>query len=568
MSLSLSSEDRFDRELLSKILYRFAWGVEFIAVAIGLAISAITAITYFDSTGVASFADWMNAIVGTFPFVIIAVVELTKIPLSGAAFYSASLMWKALFTFALAFVSVITFETMFNGLERFFVAQTYGVVELKKQLVTLEEKIVDKNEKLDRLNEITLESIEDEYNQRRRAISDDRDKALVFLEKERRSKRIDIDENLKQLRIELKELREEKQRILSEVREDSGQIREDYERQINGYAEDLERKTKELKAQMRSAERYLDGAKKERDQAIEESNFLTKSAVVEKYDLIIKEKENYLDRIRLEINSLSANEDRNRLIKERDQKIENIKRKRNLELAKKDSDIRRKAKEVSEAVTVNQNDVDSAVAGIEEEINNVREKFRLQEEENQAEREKSLLQLGEYENVISDIGKELDYLESERTEVRSKINVKVENTQVYRMAMWWTGNESAADVNKDDVAMVAFVWFGSLSAIAAFTGIILAVASYAVTIKRSERTSARQRFYGTLRRFILFLRKKKRFPEVIEKVVEKEVPVEVVKEVPVEKVVLKDKPVEIVKKEIVHVPLYTNDPELLGKVES
>ena len=55
----------------------------------------------------------------------------------------------------------------------------------------------------------------------------------------------------------------------------------------------------------------------------------------------------------------------------------------------------------------------------------------------------------------------------------------------------------------------------------------------------------------------------------IEKIVEKrvEVPVEVVKEVPVEKIVFRDKPITVVKKEYVHVPLYTNDVELLGKVE-
>jgi hypothetical protein len=38
---------------------------------------------------------------------------------------------------------------------------------------------------------------------------------------------------------------------------------------------------------------------------------------------------------------------------------------------------------------------------------------------------------------------------------------------------------------------------------------------------------------------------------------------EVVKEVPVDKVVFRDKIVEVLKKEIVHVPLYTNDKELI-----
>jgi hypothetical protein len=39
---------------------------------------------------------------------------------------------------------------------------------------------------------------------------------------------------------------------------------------------------------------------------------------------------------------------------------------------------------------------------------------------------------------------------------------------------------------------------------------------------------------------------------------------EIVKEVPVEKVVFRDKIIEVVKKEIVHVPLYTDDKDLIN----
>ncbi|KZZ13680.1 hypothetical protein A3749_26155 [Oleiphilus sp. HI0078] len=48
----------------------------------------------------------------------------------------------------------------------------------------------------------------------------------------------------------------------------------------------------------------------------------------------------------------------------------------------------------------------------------------------------------------------------------------------------------------------------------------------------------------------------------------KEVATEVIKEVPVEKVVKVEVPVEIIKKEIVHVPLYTEDKSLLKLAEN
>ena len=50
-----------------------------------------------------------------------------------------------------------------------------------------------------------------------------------------------------------------------------------------------------------------------------------------------------------------------------------------------------------------------------------------------------------------------------------------------------------------------------------------------------------------------------------EKIIHNEVikEVEVVKEVPVDKVVIQEVPVEVVKKEVIHVPIYTNDPDLI-----
>ena len=38
---------------------------------------------------------------------------------------------------------------------------------------------------------------------------------------------------------------------------------------------------------------------------------------------------------------------------------------------------------------------------------------------------------------------------------------------------------------------------------------------------------------------------------------------EVKVDVPVEKIVVQEVPVEVIKKEVVHVPIYTNDPDLI-----
>ena len=72
-------------------------------------------------------------------------------------------------------------------------------------------------------------------------------------------------------------------------------------------------------------------------------------------------------------------------------------------------------------------------------------------------------------------------------------------------------------------------------------------------------------------------RRKYNEPKIVTKIKEVEVPVEVIKEVPVDKIVIQEMkvevpvdkivvqevPVEVIKKEVVHVPIYTNDPDLM-----
>ena len=54
-------------------------------------------------------------------------------------------------------------------------------------------------------------------------------------------------------------------------------------------------------------------------------------------------------------------------------------------------------------------------------------------------------------------------------------------------------------------------------------------------------------------------------PKIVyhDRIVEKVVVKEVIKEVPVNKVEIKEVPVEVIRKEVIHVPIYTNDPDLI-----
>jgi len=121
-------------------------------------------------------------------------------------------------------------------------------------------------------------------------------------------------------------------------------------------------------------------------------------------------------------------------------------------------------------------------------------------------------------------------------------------------------------VTRIEADNVAFFWFGSLALIVSTIGVSLAFGAYILKypvegFPAKKRTKSRiiKALMLTLRR----LRKRLRNPKIVTKIKEVEVPIEVVKEVPVDKVVFKEVPVEIVKKQVIHVPIYTNDPDLI-----
>ncbi len=108
-------------------LTRLAWGIEIVLVTVGLGIAFAQASSMPDGSSLAQ----------TFPifgvFVVLAAVELAKIPAATVVFHARS--WARLFAaIGLLVAALISFETIFNGFERFVHATTTPVAEAKADL--------------------------------------------------------------------------------------------------------------------------------------------------------------------------------------------------------------------------------------------------------------------------------------------------------------------------------------------------------------------------------------------------------------------------------------------------
>ena len=124
MAEVIDRDDGVDRERLGKFLYYFAWAVEIVAVIIGLSIGLSMVVDGIsqqtEAIGVDSLstAAVLNIIVSSLPFLMVAMVELTKIPFAEAYYRAKTLGWRMLFLVALLFLSIITMESALNGFER------------------------------------------------------------------------------------------------------------------------------------------------------------------------------------------------------------------------------------------------------------------------------------------------------------------------------------------------------------------------------------------------------------------------------------------------------------------
>lgn len=124
-------------------LYKMAWGFEILAACTGLTV----ALTQLEIGN-----DFIQVLPIVLAFALVAVAELTKIPLTSVAFNANSMMWRAFFTVAVILLSTITFETMVNGL-------TNGAAYRTADITKLDEQILEKRAELVNLkdNKIVLE---------------------------------------------------------------------------------------------------------------------------------------------------------------------------------------------------------------------------------------------------------------------------------------------------------------------------------------------------------------------------------------------------------------------------
>ena len=565
-----------------KFLLNMAWTVEILVAIIGVCIAIIVIINAQGIENVDELSGRslrLNDITFGGIFFIVAIVELTKIPLATAVYYSVRLYWKIIFLVGLLLVNVSTFETIVTGFERINRERT---------------KIVDKkivkyhsiNTQLEQLEDNTnIKQFDGEINELRKQRSEiNKQISEINVSGQKRIQDIKdsgtntsaIDELRKQidtLNSDITDLRNQNVELTGQIdgkffnsnKKTITNTIESNKLTINNY--EIEKRDKESKLS-----NLINAQGKSSSGAIEIENSEIQSKT--------KPLKDELEIIAKNIAALEGNKTQYNLDDE-----EKIRRIKELEAARlelisneegtgiddlaPDSQVYRVATWLKDWFIIDYNN----------EINEINEQiFQLEKQ-----KVKSITERGWFDKLFSVFNKN-SRLDNEAIDRQiSNLNTKIIEFEKKAIKAETKVSDSVyADIPSGALAAAFWLWFGVLSFIISVTGTMLAFASLVLLdprlhIIRNKRTANWKGLGTRISKFFVLINKYiwgkiKRFRDPNIKIVEKEVEKIVEKKVEVEKFVGEkivyekvEVPKEVIRKEIVYVPLPTDDNELLKK---
>ena len=560
-------------------LLRMAWTIEIAVAIIGFTIGLIIMkgtqteqgtsqlVSGFSFLGSMTLNDFSIGLI----FMIVAIVELTKIPLATAVYYSARLSWRIVFIIGLLLVNVSTFETIVTGFERINRERTKVVsnyiTEYHSILTEIENLSID--ERADEIDEDISKELKT-----RREIQSQIDENNLSAEKQIKQLRESSGnkEVIEQLERRIESLGKEIEELTkanTQLRSDSkgAWVKSTFNKQIEANNKIIDRKTQEQTTKQNQIDSMLRNSNQNNAASIE----LIRKTAANANKKLNGELEEVATRLK-QLNDRKIKKSENE--SQKDEKINQLEEKRDENIRKidelaPDNQVFRVATWLRDWFEIN---YDEEIRKVEKriiEFENLKV-IEIQEPNWFQKIFPFFYNNKKIDNTILD--KQISSAEKQIKILKRKSDLKASTIQT----------SPYADIPRGALVAAFWLWFGVLSFVISVVGTLLAFASlvlldprlHKVRNKRANWRGAAERFsrlFFTIRRYIHG--RIKRFKDPIIKEVKVEVEVEKIVKEPVyvykDKIVHVEKEVpvkeEIIKKEIVYVPLPTDDEELLKK---
>ena len=550
-----------------KKLIIMAWIIEIMVASV----SFMIAMLFFLSKGqsdlkiadAASDLD-INSIIVGLSFLVVTVIELTKIPLASVFYYAGKLTWRLVFFLALVAVTFITFETILQGFELAYNQRSSVVEDQRKLIEDTKENIKNINIKSD-LTEINskIENIRADINLKndeKSKIEQQRIEDIASLTNqvsiadpniERLNKTISRENN------KLDNLIDERKEIQKQI--DKFNVKGDFG---GGKRKRLRQQKEVITSEINKKENLI----QKYEQDLANASAISGGKNTSKIDAINKKADLRITQINNEIQKIEETQ-LDPLLEQKSLVIQNA------------SDQQEKYEEYNDLLVKQKKELKEKAR--ENQIYRIAIKIKVFSE---------FISGGSIENQIEQITKEIDELnnlviENPDNEI---LKLKLENklaksNQLREKFSNNLDNEiDESDLTQKDVDKAFWLWFGSMAFIISIIGSLVALAGFHLQDERMHEIRnrpVRERLIKFLKRiswipvyvnkYIWAGVKRLKKPKIIKEKVEVEV------EKIVEKPIYKDKivhvetevPVETIreKKEMVFVPLPTDNEELLKK---
>jgi hypothetical protein len=488
--------------------YIGAWALEIVAAFLGLTTGIALGYQAFSVATPGSISS-MDLMLASAPFFMVAIAELTKIPIA-TLLYVVSWLWKPVVFLFLVALAGITFETVFMGLERAVTLRQFryeeivrNIDKLKAESDEIESRLSDKtlNDRLTRAQESL------NYNTKQAAQEHDSlSNQLSDVEKDLDRQQMLTPESA-QLRDKISENRSDRDRLISERDIEIKNQEAEFESQRESFVHRIDEAVKNGDiVRKKQYEDQLDKLPNPRPRL--EAQFATR-----------------IDPIQSEIDSLQA---------EFDQKQKNAPTMSPTE--------RQRLESKREELKNRQDESDRS--------------WEKRKEVASAQVEQVLNVQANQDTFLAEAQKRKDDLSSQMSDLEKQRIENARTDQVRRIAARVYGTKPES-VTTEQAGFISVVWFGSLALLAALAGPLTAMVALALqSMASTEMKSTRAGKLSRLVRRLLLRWRWKRVRTI-------KVPVEVPVEKEVEKRV--EVPVERVIKEILYVPVLTDDPDAIRR---
>ncbi|QFI37071.1 hypothetical protein FR932_04120 [Moritella marina ATCC 15381] len=450
---SASNVDDKDVKELSKhsrFLRKIAWLVEIIVVFIGLCISVSLMTSDNNLTSAFTLAA---------PFVMISLVELTKIPFVIGLWHSRKSF--PMYLLIISFLCLITFETLLNGFERAFSS-------INSQ-INISEIEISKIENQIKINEENIAIALQDYNLKTQKI--DNDTSVVnanyksqYANEVRRNKR--LSKNIPQLskalaakKEELIQLKIEKSELLQELSLKKEQRFKSSMERTQGNADLVQAERTRLLAQ-------LDKLNADKIVALDDSNFFTSPGVKKDYDEKIRHVETQLNNINNNTIIVKDNSPDLESVQFLDDYYTDLLGLKDDMIQQKNDEVKQLNRSYRNAVSASNSNL--AVKQIKLAQNKTTALRNLEMKRDQAD-----VQFLTEKDYIKEIKQTNMKLRYDIRVIEIEANTMALSNQVYRMASYIDNVEHYKEVKTETLTLVGLVWFGSLALIGSITGIAL-----------------------------------------------------------------------------------------------